>query len=268
MSIYQYDFKEIDLSKLLKEIPTEISTGITSIVTSLDKIKVYTNITLSTAQQSALGNIITAHDPTPAADWRLHRFIEDMDHFDQKDFTIVGLTKTKPIRDRGRKTQAIYIDPKTDEPVVEKIFTDVYVNENGVDYYELQIEFYYYREDGSKELVKTELAVKYNMIEDKDILEEMFMKRRERQKAKLVSSAKGTPGEAYLDLLLDYFKNEIDAYIINGSDKWEVAIKNHGPVSTDPSIIQNQIHAILESKPENALTIRQAILYQITGSIS
>lgn len=215
--------------------------------------------------------MIQIHDGSEVeeTDLRVYRVLDTRLNHLVHDFTILGFRKVSPKYDRGRKIEAEYICAVTDDKVVKKIFSDVR-NESGR-LTQLQVEFQWFNELGEIGDSKIEIVKNYNEWEAQT--EER--KRRERQRDFLVGEADRAGAKAYLDMLFDYFKGQIDAYIETGSNAWEIAVKNHAPkfVNDDPaqgpdaSAIETQIYGILEARPEGVFSIKEAILYQIAGEM-
>lgn len=210
---------------------------------------------------NALGNEV--HKDTLRVFRSLHESLNPL----YTDFTVLGFRKVEPHYDRGRKVKSEYICATSDDLIVEKIFTDV-LDENGV-LVGLQIQFNWYTEGGEIGATKTEIAKTYNEWKSETVMRE----RREYQKDFLVREAKRSGAQQYMTMLLHYFDEEIEDYISTGDQAWENAVKTHQPkfINDDPAqgvdqtAIETQIYGILEARPENQLSIKEAILYQLTG---
>jgi len=264
----QNDFplKEINLSRLLSEFSEGLKNKITAITTD-GQISVYLKEALTTEETAELSTVITAHDGTPTAELRVHRVLsKNLDHR-TSDFSILGFRKSSPKYVRGRKVEADYMCIEKDEVIVKKLFSDVR-NEEGI-LTGLKVNFEWWDENNQVGDVKEEIVKTYNQWEAQT--EER--KRRDRQIDFLVAEGIRSNTSQYIDLVFGFFKLEIDKYRASGSNAWELALRNHAPkfINDDPgqgpdaTAVETQVYGILETIPENNLSVKEAILYQICG---
>lgn len=256
--------------RLLGEIDESTKNKIVSIEEK-DKVIINTSVELTPVEIQNIEDILTAHDGTPNSPLRVYRALSpNLNHL-TSDFSILGFKKTSPRYDRGRKIEADYLSAVNDEIIVRKVFSDIR-DQSTNRLTGLKVLFEWYAEDNTVGDSKEETVKSYNEWEAQT--EER--KRRERQRDFLIGEGVRANASAYIDILFSYFDKQIQAYIQTGSKSWADAITNHVPkfINDDPaqgpdaSHIDTQVYGILEAKPENNLTIKEAILYQITGSQS
>lgn len=186
---------------------------------------------------------------------RVHRVLPRS--FDAKiaDFSILGFRKIAPHYDRGRKIKAEYKCVEKDELIVEKIFTDIRDSFTGR-LTGLQVLFNWYCEDNTIGLSKTEIVKLFNKAQS----ETEERKRRERTIDFLISEARYTANEPFIQMLMTHYETEITHFKNKGDTEFHVAMENE----TDPTII-----AILNSRvpfaSDNSYTvpIKESIQYQI-----
>jgi len=268
---YKFTKSQFNGTKFLRLIESPLKEKIYATTHVDGLVTIFVKEELSTEEINLIQQIVDTHDPSPDSPLKIYNFIHpDLDHR-TTDFTIVGLKKSSPRYDRGRKVEADYIDPETKKMVVRKVFTDQRDVETGI-LTGLLIDFEWYKENGEVGDTKTELVKEYNEWE----AETIERQRRQKQKDFLVREGKRSGAEAYMTMLLHYFSEQISDYIALGSNAWAEALKAHMPkfINDDPtgepdqSAIETQIYGILTAKPEGNLSIKEAILYQITGSVS
>ena len=182
---------------------------------------------------------------------RIFYFIRADQNPKHVDFSIIGLRKKPPKYTQGRKYLATYTD-EADRPVVEKEFFDVHDPETGR-LMAIYIKFSWFREDGDVGLTKTEVAREFDKYE----AETLLYKRRQDQVNFMKAGARDTPLEAYLNLLLSNYENELWRYVENASPEIYDAIIGE----TDPQLV-----AILNTQFVSSfglLTVRQSVLHQL-----
>jgi len=169
------------------------------------------------------------------------------------DFTTIGLKKSSPSYDKGRKTKAYYLSPVDEALTVEKIFSDV-VDVNGK-LIGLQVQFNWYNEDSTVGLTKTEIVKELNRYE----AETIKRKRRERIIDYLVAGAEGTPIEPYVNAIFDHYYEQVDKYKQKGTEEFLTAINGE----TDQTILA-YLAIELPVSGGGTVTVKQSILGQIT----
>jgi len=179
---------------------------------------------------------------------RIFNFIEEYQNPRTTDFTIIGLTKEAPAYEKGRKVRAQYHDPKTGDIVVEKIFKDI-IRSGRLS--SLDITFNWYDESGEVSVTKTDTVRNYSF----DEAETALRHRRAKQMDYLKGFSRGTPLEAYMDVLFSYYEHERLAYVESGSVELQDAI-----MTEDDS----DMLAILNAPVSEGVTVSMAILNQIT----
>lgn len=203
---------------------------------------------------------------------RVHRVLPESYDPLISDFTILGFRKQSPSYERGRKTKALYKCADKDEIIVEKIFNDVR-DDSGV-LNALEIQFNWYREDGSIGLTKTEQAKTLNKYQ----AETEERQRRERQIDYLIAGAKGTPIESNLAAVFDLLYDEVIYYKEQGMNHGMVdklnGITYNPSASTPQELEQNGMWYILNAiplprvdDPSKVIYVIQSIKYQI-GAIT
>lgn len=221
-------------------------------------VTVYVNSVLTAQEISDLGTFINNHDGTPDSELRIFRLLPKDQNPLISDFTILGFRKRAPHYDRGRKTKAEYRCAINDEIIVEKIFMDVRDPTTNL-LTGLQVTFNWYNEDNEIGLTKTEIVKELNKAQ----AETIERQRRERAIDFLISEARNTPNEPYINTLMLHYDTEILHFKDKASNEFATAINNE----TDPTI-----SAILAARVPFAsdtsytVPIKESILYQI-GSL-
>ena len=172
------------------------------------------------------------------------------------DFTILGFRKISPYYSRGMKKHSLYLCASSDDVVVEKIFEDVFSDDGRLT--GLQVTFNFYNENNEIGLTKTEIVKSLNFAEART----EQRKRRARQVDFLEAGAQGTPIEPYVFALIDHYNDSIQKYITHNSNDWEYQINNE----TDSTILAYlSIQVPRLDDPTRTITIKESLLYQITG---
>lgn len=215
------------------------------------------NADLTAQEQTDLDAFIAAHDGSPSSDLKVFRYLSRFLDPKTSDFTIIGLRKVSPLRDRGRKREAEYRCPSDDSLVVKKIFTDVVPS---AELLNISCKFDWYDENGDIALTKTETVKEYS----KDETETVYRERRSRQMDYLKGSVKGTALETGGNYLWARYATEISLYEGDGTLGLDTVIDNE----TDTTAL-----AVLDTYvPRNddstkPISVRQAIKYQM-GTIT
>lgn len=198
--------------------------------------------------------LVAEYDPKRL---RVHRSLPQTLNPLISDFSILGFRKMSPSYDRGKKIRAEYKCIDKDEMVVEKIFTDLR-DQNGI-LTGLQVTFNWYAEDGTIELSKTDEVKQYNKYE----AETEERKRRYRQFDYLRASAKGTPNEPYIAMIINHYSVQISKYQDDG-----LTILNDDMIAeTDPTISAILAAAVPRNDGQGDTTVMKAIQYQM-GTIT
>lgn len=174
------------------------------------------------------------------------------------DFSILGFRKVGPSYSRGRKHESTYVDEYDDKLAVKKTFSDVVdANTNLIG---IQIQFDWYKEDGTIGLSKTEIAREFNKIEAETVLRG----RRERQLDFLIAGAKGTVIEPQIMTVFNHYHDEQLLYKESGSSDFKDAVL----AETDPTILGIlDIEVPRFDDPNINIKVKNSILYQITGDV-
>ena len=194
-------------------------------------------------------------DEVPAKELRVFRVLDiNLDPL-TSDFTILGFRKIAPHYDRGRKVKAEYKCVQYDDLVVEKIFRDIRDPQTGR-LTDLEVTFNWYCEDGTIGLTKTEIVKELN----KSQAETVERKRRARAIDFLVSEARYTANEAYINILMDHYDSEITKFISKNSSQFNDALN----AETDPTIL-TILSARVPFASDHTYTvpIKESIQYQI-----
>lgn len=179
--------------------------------------------------------------------WRVQPFGDTL----TRDFTIVGLDKRTPLRDRGRKVSSEYW--LGDDLVVRKTFTDI-LDVNGL-LTSVQVHFEWFAEDGSVAEEKTEIVKHY----DKYDVEEVYRKRRARQIDFLLGGARGTPIESAIEEIFSHYYNETQRYLASGTQALATAVTEE----RSANILTLLDIEVPRADGTGLITVRDAILVQI-----
>jgi len=236
---YIYPIKSFDLEKFMSEIPLDIKEVMVATSEEGENRAFYfrEDIELPSNLKNRLEASYNSHDGLPLPKLRIFKFIPKDANPLNTDFSIVGLRKKSPKKDRGRKIESEYLDPETNEVVVRKKFSDNIIEG---ELRGLIVKFEFIDEENKVGKYKEEIVKEWNEWEAETIQRQ----RRQRQK--------------------DFLVREGKRYIALGSSSWEDAINNHTVIDQETG----QIDAILKASPEGNMSIKDAILYQITGSVS
>ena len=90
-------------------------------------------------------------------------------------------------------------------------------------------------------------------------------KRRGRQVDFLLAGAESTPIEPVVDALIHYYSNQVELYITHGVDDWKNAILNESDVTILGYL---SIEVPRTDNPNISITIKNSMLYQITGDVN
>lgn len=184
---------------------------------------------------------------------KIRKYIPEFLPAEITDFSILGLIDQTPYPDRGRKYLTEYLDPKDSSLVVSKTFTD-YI-ENG-EFRGIDGTFRWYREDGEIGLEVSKSVKRYSPARATEVLRI----RRERVFDFLISQARGTSYESYIDTLMDYYEEQIEDYKVKDSTDFANALENE----TNETIL-----AILAARvpfaadPSFTVPVKESIQYQI-----
>jgi len=265
----KYTIPKFNQNTFLKDASDSLKTKVYAMTYKGGELRVYYSPALNAQEQAQLDVVVANHDGTPTSKLRIYRVLPEILEPLISDFTILGFRKISPSYERGRKTRAVYMCVEKDEIIVEKIFSDVFDENNNLT--GTEITFNWYDEDGNIGLSKKELARSYNKYE----AETEMRKRRERQIDYLVAGAKGTPIEPSLNAVFSKFYNEVMLY----KDQGDAAPlgKALDSVKYTPNVIpgsveetNNNLWAILNQvplprvdDPEKFIYVIQSIKYQI-----
>ena len=268
MELYKRDpGKYIDRDLLRAEIRT--NTTITAICHDVEfqpdteYLKVYFVTALTTAEETEFDSLITAHDSTKYSQLRIYPYVADKrgELIENVDYTHIGLVKSSPWYDKGRKiSNAYYDDDNETTEIVKKTFTDWHEDEDDgqggtVSVWKgLEINHEWKANDDTVAVSKI-THKKLNKTEQG----EQKAKRRRRQISSLVERAKGTPAEALVDAIFAHYSNETTQYKDTGSSVLEDAINNE----TDPTIL-TYLGIVVGMPGDVDATIKDSILYEIT----
>lgn len=218
-------------------------------------LTVYLSTQITPQEKIDLDTFVENHDPQIEYDLRVFRALPKSNNPLITDFSILGFRKRAPHYDRGRKIKAEYWCVEKDEVIVEKIFNDVRDPETGR-LTALEVTFNWYNENDEIGLTKTEIVKELNKAQ----AETIERQRRERAIDFLISEARYTPNEPYVNMLMLHYESEINHFKSKADDTFAIALNNE----TDPTI-----SAILEARvpfaSNNSYTvpIKESIQYQI-----
>lgn len=186
---------------------------------------------------------------------RIKKYIGDLDPL-ITDFSIVGLKKSTPLYERGKKNYSSYVD-ESGNKVVEKLYTDIRDPSTNI-LTAIKTDINWYTNGNEIGLSKLESIKKYSIFEAK-LIEST---RRNNQIYYLEAISKGTPIEVHINTIIQKYYTEINKYIQFGVvDDLNNALINE----TDPvlSHVLNNVYLPIVENPEHTINVLQSVQYQL-----
>lgn len=222
-------------------------------------LTIYLSEVISPQQKVDLDNFVQNHSAQPIYPLRIFRKLSPSSDPLTSDFSILGFSKKAPHYDRGRKIKAEYWCPTNNEIVVEKVFKDI-INESTGRLLSLEVTFNWYNENNEIALTKTEIVKELNKAQSETIMRQ----RRERSIDFLVSEARYTPNEPFIEMLINHYEVQITHFKDKGSNEFALALNSE----TDQTILTILSARVpFASDPTFTVPIKESIEYQI-GAIS
>lgn len=177
------------------------------------------------------------------------------------DFTLLGLTKTSPAYEKGRKTKAEYLD-QAGNVVVLKEFSDVMTDGQLT---ALQVVFKWIDHNGDVAFQKTEIVRSFNPYEAFTELR----KRRQRIVDYLFAGAQASTASKFISALYEFYNFEIHAFIEKGSSELaDYMLNDERPAEFVIDGVTYQLNQILDYEFETSsgatAKLRDLVRLQVT----